>query len=84
MTGNGGREWYQSIGLAFAYHSAKFLNLFKGPSPFKLHKTLFSGYTAFMCPDWIMWPPVQKTQYRDVYLRYRLCSGRIHPAIGQL
>jgi hypothetical protein len=48
-TGTGGREWYQLIGLAFAYHSAEFLHLLKGPWLFKLHKTLFSGYryTAF-------------------------------------
>jgi hypothetical protein len=36
----------QSVGLAFAYISADFLHLFKGHSPFKLHKTRFSRYKA--------------------------------------
>ena len=38
-----GCEWYQSVGLIFLYISANFLLFFKGPWPFKKHKTYLSG-----------------------------------------
>ncbi len=46
MAREGGREWYQSIGLIFLNISANFLNLFKGPRPFKKQKTIMSGKTT--------------------------------------
>jgi hypothetical protein len=46
MAREGGCEWYQSIGLIFLNISANFLNLLKGPRPFKKQKTIMSGKTT--------------------------------------
>ena len=46
MAREGGCEWYQSIGLIFLNISAGFFNFFKGPWPFKKHKTIMSGITT--------------------------------------
>ncbi len=37
-----------------------------------------------MCTDRIMWPPGSKIQYRSVFSRNRLDSGRCSPAIAFL
>ena len=43
MTKEGGCELYQSIGLEILYISAYLKKIFKGPRPFKMHKTYLSG-----------------------------------------
>ncbi len=50
MKKEGGCEWYQLMVLIFLYISANFLLFFKGPRPFKLQKTLFSGLTTENAP----------------------------------
>ena len=50
MKKEGGCEWYQSMGLIFLYISANFLLFFKGPRPFKSHKTNISCLTTQYAP----------------------------------
>ncbi len=74
-------EWYKSIALLFVNIFADFKKIFKGPRPFKMHKTYLRVKQQFMCTDRIMWPPGSKIRYRSVFSRNRLDSGRISPAI---
>jgi hypothetical protein len=50
MKKEGGCEWYHSMGYIFLYITANFLFFFKGPRPFKLHKTNISGLTTQNAP----------------------------------
>jgi hypothetical protein len=43
-------EWYQSMGHIFLYISANVLLFFKGPRPFKSHKTNIRGLTTQYAP----------------------------------
>jgi hypothetical protein len=59
-TREGGREWYQSIGLIFVYISANFLLFFKEPDPLNSQKCSWVAKQLCMYHDWIKWPTLQK------------------------
>ncbi len=56
--------------------------ILKDPGPLKSIKRIWAVKQQFMCTDWIMWPPGSKIQYRSVFSRNRLDSGRCSPAIA--
>jgi hypothetical protein len=83
MKKEGGFEWYQLMVLLFVNIPANFLPFFKGPRPFKLQKTNFSGLTTQNAPrldrglsaakNTIAGRTLYKSsQYREVPTRYRL------------
>ncbi len=51
----------------------------KDPGPLKNQKRFLMATQQFMCSDWIMCLPASKLQYRCVFFRHRLDSGRCSP-----
>ncbi len=74
MKKEGGGVWVVSIDRPLVrQHFRRF--------PLKSIKRIWAAKQLFMCSDRIMWLPGSKIQYRSVFSRYWLDSGRCSPAI---